>query len=235
MDKAILEKCQRILGYTFSDLSILETALTHASVSSSREQSNERLEFLGDAVLGLVICHELYEHADNLLEGDMTKIKSSVVSRQTCARVTEQLGLAEWMSFGSGMLSGGALPLSIMAAVYEAIVGAIYVDGGLEPAKKFILSSMKSFLDEAMESGHQENYKSMLQQVAQRRWGSPPSYQLLDEKGPDHNKCFEVAVHIDGVHFPSAWGRTKKDAEQQAARSVLIDLGLLNADKDIQQ
>ena len=222
-----VERCQKIIGYRFIDPELLRLALTHASVAPTRARSNERMEFLGDAVLDLVICQELYQRDQELLEGQMTKIKSAVVSRQTCADIAESLGIQEALHLEKGMAAGGDLPRSISAAVFESIVGAIYLDGGLGPAGDFILTHMRPHITEALGDEHQKNYKSALQQHAQRRWGAPPSYQLLDEKGPDHNKCFEVAVSIAGKCFPSAWGMTKKDAEQKAALAALIALGVM--------
>ena len=218
--------------HKFSNIEILARALTHSSVAHNRQDSNERMEFLGDAVLALVVCRELYDHADELTEGEMTKIKSAVVSRSTCAVLAEEIGLCDQLVLGKGMSRRGQLPLSVAAAVFESIIGAIYLDGGLEPASDFILRYICPHIDEALANEHQENFKSMLQQHAQRRLGLTPDYQLLDEKGPDHSKCFEVAVSIEGKHFPSAWGMTKKQAEQGAAKLALAELGLLLNDQD---
>ena len=227
VDESAIEQCQEIIGYRFLDPQLLSVALTHASVAPTRAQSNERLEFLGDAVLGIVVCHELYRRENELLEGEMTKVKSVVVSRQTCARIAEELGIAKLMTLGKGMGSSSGLPMSILAAVFEAIIGAMYVDGGLAPAAEFVLKHVRPHLEEALANEHQRNYKSVLQQHAQREWDTTPTYEVLDEKGPDHSKCFEVGVAIDGVRFPSAWGMSKKEAEQEAARQALLKLGLL--------
>lgn len=224
----ILRKCERILGYRFKDRELLERALTHSSVARSRSESNERLEFLGDAVLGLVVCQALYERDERLAEGEMTRVKSWVVSRETCAQVSIDHGVTELMSLGKGLTNGGQLPQSISAALLEALIGAVYLDGGLEPARELILRLVGGYIDQALGDGHQKNYKSALQQHAQRRWGLTPEYVLLDEKGPDHDKAFEVAVSINGTHYPSAWGKTKKDAEQDSARLALSELGLLD-------
>lgn len=232
MEQAALEQCQKIIGYTFSDPSLLILALTHASVAPTRAQSNERLEFLGDAVLGLATCHELYDHPDELMEGEMTKIKSVVVSRQICAVVAAELGIADLIFLGKGMAERARLPVSVLAAVFESIIGAIYLDGGLKHAQDFVLTHLRPHLEEALANEHQQNYKSLLQQHSQRSMGMKPEYQLLDEKGPDHNKCFEVGVSIGGRHFPSAWGMTKKEAEQEAARQALVKLELLPAEPD---
>jgi len=227
LDEPLLDRCQQIIGYQFRDLSLLEQALTHASVAANRLASNERLEFLGDAVLGLVVCQELYERHADLLEGEMTKIKSTVVSRRTCAEVVEEASLAGVVILGKGMPSAEKLPPSVMAGVFESIVAAVYLDGGLGPARACILQWMVPHIEEALATEHQRNYKSLLQQHAQRRWGQTPEYHLLDEKGPDHSKCFEVSVSLRGRHYPSAWGMNKKEAEQAAALNALRELDLL--------
>ncbi len=231
VDQNILNQCQKIIGYRFKDLSLLSLALTHASVAQARVKSNERLEFLGDAVLDLTVCHELYSRYEDLLEGEMTMIKSSVVSRQTCAVIAEEIGLCEKLSMGKGMHSADGLPMSVSAAVFEAIIGAIYLDGGLGPVKRFILDRIEPHIAEALANEHQKNYKSMLQQYVQRKLGTTPLYVLLDEKGPDHSKCFEVAIQVEDRHFPSAWGKNKKEAEQAAARLAVSELGLLKDDR----
>jgi len=227
VEAGALQHCQALIGYNFSNPDLLQLALTHASVALTRTESNERLEFLGDAVLGLAVCHELYSSQKDLLEGDMTKIKSAVVSRQTCANIAEETGISELVETGKGMTDQAGLPMSVMAAVFEAIVGAIYLDGGLEPAMRFILRHARPHIDEALTDEHQRNYKSALQQHAQRLYNTMPQYLVLDEKGPDHNKAFEVAVVINGRSFSSAWGKSKKEAEQEAARKALMELGLL--------
>ncbi len=232
MEQAAIDKCQAVIGYQFTDPVLLSVALTHASVAPSRVQSNERMEFLGDAILSLVVCHDLYRHHDELLEGEMTKIKSVVVSRQTCARIARKLGISELVWLGKGMVGGAGPPMSVSAAVFEAIIGAIYLDGGLGAAREFVLAHVGSHLEDALVDEHHENYKSMLQQYSQRKWNTTPKYPLLDEKGPDHSKCFEIAVTIEGAHFPSAWGMSKKEAEQAAARQALIELGLLEVETE---
>jgi ribonuclease-3 len=226
-----LQQCQEIIGYRFSDPALLSQALTHSSVAPSRQESNERLEFLGDAVLAIVVCHELYDHVDDLTEGEMTKIKSAVVSRQTCAEVANEAGVCEQLFLGKGVSQRGGLPVSVAGAVFEAIIGAVYLDGGLTPARDFILCHLRPHIAKALANEHQDNYKSMLQQYVQRQWAATPQYHVLDEKGPEHSKCFEVAVSIGGEHFPSAWGMTKKQAEQEAACRALTELGQVVADE----
>ena len=222
--QTVLQTCQERVGYRFHDADLLKLALHHASSADHRRDSNERMEFLGDAVLGLVVCQALYERLPNALEGEMTKIKSAVVSRRTCARVAHALQLTEGLVVGQGMDQGEHLPSSLAAGTLEAVIAAIYLDGGLEAAREFILRHMEDELQKATDSQHQFNYKSHLQQWAQRELSATPLYELLDEKGPDHSKCFEVAVTINGRQFPSAWGPNKKEAEQKAARLALITL-----------
>jgi len=223
----VLDDYQGRIGYRFADIDLLRYALRHASSADHRRDSNERMEFLGDSVLGLVVCHALYERLPGALEGDMTKIKSAVVSRRCCARVAQELRLTDGLVLGQGMDAGPGLPGSLAAGTLEAVIAAIYLDGGLEPAREFVLRYMGDELDQATESRHHFNFKSQLQQWAQRETGSTPAYELLDEKGPDHSKCFEVAVTIGGRQLPSAWGPNKKEAEQKAARLALVALGEL--------
>lgn len=222
-----LESCQKCIGYTFQDPQVLQSALNHASAMDHRGQSNERLEFLGDAVLGLVICQELFERFPKSQEGELTKIKSAVVSRRTCADVADRLTLPRYLRLGKGVESGEQMPRSLAAAVLESVIAAVFIDGGLEAARRFILFAMESELTEAADSEHRFNFKSQLQQCAQRKWNSTPQYELLDEKGPDHSKCFEVAVTIGTQQFPGAWGPSKKEAEQKAAHLALVRMGEL--------
>jgi len=220
-----LETCQQRIGYRFGNPDLLRAALTHSSSASHRIESNERLEFLGDAVLGLVVCQSLYERLPRAQEGELTKIKSAVVSRRTCANVAARLGLTDALVLGQGMEPGERLPRSLAAGVFESIIAAIYLDGGLEVVREFILTNMDEEMRAATASDHQFNYKSQLQQYAQRNLNATPVYELLDEKGPDHAKCFEVAVTVGTRQFPGAWGPSKKEAEQKAAYLALSELG----------
>ena len=219
-----ITSCEQQLGYTFQDKSLLSLALTHASGADHRLASNERLEFLGDAILGAVVCQRLYQKYPESLEGDLTTIKSAVVSRQTCAKVSQNLGLEKFLVIGKGMTNSESVPLSLLAGLFESLVAAIYLDGGEKSARCFI----ERYLDPEIElvaSGEAGgNYKSLLQQLAQRDFGSTPVYQLLDEKGPDHAKCFKVAAVVSDKAFAPAWGRNKKEAEQHAACNALAQV-----------
>ncbi len=216
-----LQQAEQATGYTFTDRDLLQQALTHASLSEHRLHSNERLEFFGDAVLGMIVCEELYSRFGEALEGDLTKIKSVVVSRRTCELIARKRGLEECLLLGKGIGERDQVPNSLLAAVYESLIGAIYLDGGLEQAKRFVLGDMSEHIQAAADSENQQNYKSHLQQHVQKESGAIPIYEVLDEKGPDHSKCFEVCVSVFGKRHPSAWGNSKKEAEQKAALKAL--------------
>jgi len=217
----ILEECQTTLGYRFQRADLLRAALTHTSGADTRLSSNERMEFLGDSVLGLVCCEQLYLRFPEYQEGDLTKIKSAVVSRRTCARISRLLNLGDYLFLGKGMNFQTAMPANLLADVFESLVGAIFLDGGLEPAKEFILKYLNPEIELVADAAHAGNYKSLLQQVAQKEFNATPQYHLLDEKGPDHSKCFKLSAVIGRYHYPAAWGRTKKEAEQKAAMNAL--------------
>jgi ribonuclease-3 len=219
---------EQVLGHTFRNPQLLKESLTHASIADTRLKSNERMEFLGDAVLDLIICEALYLKFPEFLEGELTKIKSAVVSRRTCAEVAKETGLADLLIIGKGISSRDAMPSSLAAAVYESIVAAIYLDGGFDVVKQYVLRTMSPKIEFIAANIHQQNYKAVLQQHAQKIIGATPIYELLDEKGPDHSKCFEVCVCIGGRRFNSAWGPNKKMAEQKAALLALEELGVLD-------
>jgi ribonuclease-3 len=220
----ILEDCQQAIGYRFRQPELLRSALTHASGANTRLASNERMEFLGDSVLGLVTCEQLYLRFPDYQEGDLTKVKSVVVSRRTCARFSRALNLGDYLFLGRGMYQQTVVPSSMLADVYESLVAAIYLDGGLEAARTFILKHLGPEIEQVAEGAHGGNFKSLLQQVAQREFNATPQYVLLDEKGPDHSKCFKIAAQIGRHTYAGAWGRNKKEAEQRAAMNALAQV-----------
>jgi ribonuclease-3 len=220
------------IGYCFKDPELLKRALTHASVAENRVDSNERMEFLGDSVLGLIVSERIYHRYPELLEGEMTKIKSTAVSRQTCAQIARRLGLHEFLVLGKGMQANEGIPQSLAAAVLESIIAAVYLDGGYAEVERFIGQHVDPLIERAFESGHQENFKSVLQQHAQQTEQDPPVYRVLDEKGPDHAKCFKVAAELAGRRFNPCWGQSKKQAEQLAALAALVELGLVEQTDD---
>jgi len=220
----LFQDCEERIGYTFTDKRLLQAALTHASGAEHRLASNERLEFLGDAILGAVVCELLYRQYPQYLEGDLTRIKSIVVSRQTCTKISESLGMQEFLILGKGMTTHPSVPPSLLADVFESLVAAMYLDGGAEAARVFLERHMAPEIESAVGGEMGDNYKSMLQQLAQREHGTTPTYQLLDEKGPDHSKCFKIAAQVGNSRFEAAWGRNKKEAEQRAARNALCEI-----------
>jgi len=220
----LLASCEQRVGYVFSDKNLLQAALTHASGAEHRLASNERLEFLGDAILGAVVCEVLYRQFPEYLEGELTRIKSIVVSRQTCAKISESLGMQEFLILGKGMTTHPSVPSSLLADVFESMVAGIYLDGGSQAAREFLERFILPEIELAAGGVLGKNYKSLLQQLAQREHGTTPNYQLLDEKGPDHSKCFKIAAQIGGIRYQAAWGRNKKEAEQLAARNALNEM-----------
>jgi ribonuclease-3 len=223
-ERSLLEQCQSVIEYEFENPAFLRSALVHASGADHRLASNERLEFLGDAILGAIVCELLFRKFPEYLEGDLTRIKSAVVSRRTCAKISQKLGFETFLVLGKGMGSHEETPSSVLADVFESVVGAIYLDGGMEAAKRFIVRHIEAEIDATVDGHDGINYKSHLQQMAQRQFGATPTYLLLDEKGPDHLKCFKIAAQIGRQRYAPAWGRNKKDAEQRAAMNALSQL-----------
>jgi ribonuclease III len=219
-----LEACEQRLGYVFRDKRLLQAALTHASGADHRLASNERLEFLGDAILGAVVCEMLYHGYPEYLEGDLTKIKSVVVSRKSCARISRGLGLQELLFVGKGMATHREFPPSLLSDVFESLLAALYLDGGDPVARAFIEQHIGPEIKLAVAGTTGGNYKSLLQQLAQRQFGGTPVYHLVEEKGPDHAKTFKISAAVGKQRFQAAWGRNKKEAEQRAARNALAQI-----------
>ncbi|HNO79004.1 MAG TPA: ribonuclease III [Phycisphaerae bacterium] len=224
----LLNRAQELAGHRFTDIDLLVSAVTHASLAQSRLTSNERLEFLGDAVLGLITCEELFRRYPDKLEGEMTKVKSVVVSRKVCAKIADDIGLSDLLRLGKGMTEGNVIPSSVRAGVFEAFIAALYLDAGMEVTREFLIPRLTRYIERTVKSKNMENYKSTLQQYAQKQLNATPRYESLDEKGPDHSKCFEVAVVIQARRFQSAWAPNKKEAEQQAALLALKELNLIS-------
>jgi ribonuclease-3 len=220
----LLTRCEHVVGYKFRDRTLLRAALTHASGAEHRLASNERLEFLGDSILGMVVCEMLFRQFPQYQEGELTKIKSVVVSRQTCAKISEALGLQEFLILGKGMTMSPGVPPSLLADVFESLVAAMYLDGGEAAARQFLHTYIGPEVELAATGELGGNYKSLLQQYAQREFGSTPTYHMLDEKGPDHSKCFKMAAQVRNQRYHAAWGRNKKEAEQRAASNALSEL-----------
>lgn len=220
----MLQQCEAALDYQFVNQELLRNCLTHASGANHRLASNERLEFLGDAILGAVVCEMLYHRFPEEPEGELTRIKSIVVSRSTCAKISESLALPRFLLLGKGLSVNDMVPMSVAAAVFESLIAGVYLDGGLEPSRRLIERVMGPEIELAGGVDHGRNHKSLLQQYAQKMFGETPVYRLLDEKGPDHSKCFKVAALIGQQTYQPAWGANKKAAEQRAAQNALYEL-----------
>lgn len=224
-DASVLDQCQAVLGYTFSKIELLRAALTHTSSANTRGASNERLEFLGDSILGLVTCEQLYHRFPEYQEGDLTKVKSVVVSRKTCAEFSKKLGLGDFLFLGRNAFGrDDVLPSNLLADAFESVVAAIYLDGGWETARQFVLKFVVPEIDLVAHDAINNNAKSLLQQLAQKEFGGTPRYYVLDEQGPDHDKCFKIAADVNGHFFPPAWGRNKKEAELKAAMNAIAEV-----------
>ncbi|MCZ6795749.1 MAG: ribonuclease III [Planctomycetota bacterium] len=218
-----LRACEARIGYRFQDFTYLFQALTHSSIKTFDQPSNERLEFLGDSILGLVMTEFLYNFYTDKDEGELTQIKSVVVSTSVLARESGRLGISDLYNVGKGV-GGRRIPTSLQANVFEAVVAAIYKDGGLEPSRRFVLRNLYHQVLAVAENQHQKNYKSLLQQWIQKERNLTPTYRVVSEKGPDHHKNFEVVALLAKERCQSGKGRSKKEAEQVAARETLRSL-----------
>ncbi len=215
------------LEYRFKDSSLLRTALTHSSYANENRASgavcNERLEFLGDSVLGVLVAERLYTQCTEMPEGDMTRLRADLVCEQSLAAVAEELELGKYLRLGRGEEhTGGRSRRSILADAVEAVLAAIYLDGGFDNAQRFVDRFILSRMD--AEEKHVGDFKTKLQELVQQHSGQILTYPLLSEEGPDHNKTFTVQVALNGEVLGVGRGRTKKQAEQAAARQALSAL-----------
>lgn len=221
----VLRRCQEDLGYLFKDLTLLERALIHTSCKLEYKGSNERLEFLGDAILGMVISEHVYKAFPEYYEGELTKIKSVIVSQSTLAKVGNRLRLGQYITVGKGLhdyqVALGGFPRSLIANVFEAVIAAIYLDGGLKAARDFILAHLSEDVKLVCRDEHEKNYKSLLQQYCQKYMNTTPHYRVVRQEGPDHGKVFEVVVVIKDGEYGHGKGKSKKEAEQLAAEVTL--------------
>mgnify|MGYP004664556531 CR=1 FL=1 len=217
-----MHEIEEKLGYEFKDARYVKTALTHSSYANEhRCQSNERLEFLGDSVLGMVVAAHLYRLFPDMPEGKMTRLRAELVCEQSLWSVASRLGFGERLRLGKGEeLSGGRERHSILADCVEALIAAMYLDGGFEVAESFIEKHILCALDEISRSSGSD-YKTELQELVQQKPNQLLSYEMVSESGPDHMKSFSFEVRLNGERLGSGEGRTKKEAEQNAARCAL--------------
>ncbi len=224
-----METLEARIGYTFHDRRLLQNALMHSSYANENRArgctSNERLEFLGDSVLGMVTATRLYRLYPDMPEGKLSRLRAELVCEQSLHAVALELGLGSYIRLGHGEArNGGRERPSILADAVEAIIAAIYLDGGLESAQRFILDHILTGLAEG-QMHHVADYKTDLQERVQRKPGQALEYTLLSESGPDHNKSFTMNVLLNGSEIGRGTGRTKKEAEQSAAKSALERMG----------
>jgi len=214
------------LGYTFQNRALLENALTHSSCaneSRGRLLSNERLEFLGDSILGMVVADHLYRNHPDLPEGELTRTRAALVCEESLVEVAQELNLGQYLQLGKGEEAGGGRQRpSIQADAVEAVLAAVYLDGGIGSARKIIQKYILS--REVAGLTKPRDYKTALQELIQRESGQVLRYRLTGEEGPDHNKRFFVEVDLNGASIGAGNGRSKKEAEQMAARAAVAAL-----------
>ncbi len=216
----ILVALQERVGHDFGDRKLLEQALVHPSLAPESGGDNQRLEFLGDAVLGLVIGERLMQQLPDLDEGALSRLRAALVSADSLARLAVDLGLDERIRLGKGEeKTGGRAKTSILAACYEAVVGAIFLDGGYEAARRAVARHFGG--DLRARARKYTDYKSALQELTQARYGAAPEYRTVDVRGPDHDRRYRIEVVVDGVVRGVAEGASRKKAEQHAARKAI--------------
>ena len=219
-----LTEIEERLGHGFAAGSLLRQALTHASATTGAWSDNERLEFLGDAVVSLAVNDYLFRCFTQCSEGTLTEIKSAVVSTASLARRARALELERFAVMGKGMPAAAKLSDSVLANLFEAVVGALYIDAGFVRAREFVLQQLSPEIEAAADGSGEQNHKAELQRICTRRWNELPGYRVLSETGPDHDKTFEVVAVVNDRTFAPATGRTKKEAEQRAAANALTKL-----------
>lgn len=226
-----LSRLEESIGYTFRQSGLLKHALTHSSYINEKShlKNNERLEFLGDAVLELVVSEWLFRQYPEMPEGELTKVRAKIVCTDSLSKASAQHELGVFLYLGKGEeITGGRQRKSILANTFEAVVGAVYLDGGLEAAKEMILSMLGTCILKAVDGNLIIDYKTKLQEVVQQKPDALLEYRLEQETGPEHNKTFYVHLYHNGRLIGDGAGSNKKEAEQQAAYRGLIQLGVLN-------
>ncbi len=221
-----ISEFQSVIGYEFKNRNIIKTALTHSSYANERGQGecNERLEFLGDSVLGIITAEYFYHNLNHLPEGEMTKKRAACACEKSLYKFAKEINLGKYIYLGRGEENmGGRDRASILADAFEAVIAAIYLDGGLENARKFVLRFVKKAANENISL---KDYKTELQEIIQKNPDEHLSYVLVGESGPDHDKRFEVEVMLNSNVIGCGIGRSKKLAEQEAARQALELMGI---------
>ena len=218
-----LEEFENKIEYKFKDIKLLKNAFTHTSYANENKvQSNEKLEFLGDAILEFTVSEYLYKNYKTLKEGEMTKVRATVVCEDSLYKIATKYHFEELLYLGrSERLSGGAQKPAILADSVEAVIAAIFMDSGIEEARKFIVENLKDEIEKASKNVGQKDYKTVLQEELQKHGSVKIEYEIIEEKGPDHDKTFVSEVKCDGKVLATGSGNTKKQAEMEAARKAL--------------
>lgn len=218
-----IERLEKNIGYNFKDKNLLKNALTHTSYANEHNlESNEKLEFLGDSILEFISSDYMYNKYKNLKEGEMTKVRASVVCEKSLHKVALLHNFSDFLFLGkSEMVTGGNKRPAILADSVEAVIAAIYIDGGLEPAKKFIIDNLKNSIEIATKNVGKKDYKTVLQEELQKNGEVKIEYKIINESGPDHDKTFEAEVCLNGKVLATGKGKSKKEAEMHAAKKAL--------------
>ena len=219
-------KLEKELGYTFKNKQLLQTALTHTSYANENKvSSNEKLEFLGDSILEFLSSIYIYNNYTNLKEGEMTKVRAQVVCEASLYKVAKAHNFSDFLLLGkSEIVNGGPVKAAIMADSVEAIIAAMYIDGGLEPANNFIIKNLSDEIDFATRNVGQKDYKTVLQEILQKHGDVDIKYKIIKESGPDHNKIFFAEVLYNGKVLAKGEGKSKKLAEMDAARIAINNM-----------
>lgn len=220
-----LKQFEENIGYSFNNIEILKNALTHTSYANEQNvKSNEKLEFLGDAILEFITSEYLYNNYSNLKEGEMTKVRASVVCEESLYKVAIKLNFSDFLYLGkSEIVSNGKARPAILADSVEAIIAAMYLDGGIAPVKNFVINNLKDAIWEASKNVGMKDYKTVLQEKLQVHGDVHIEYEIIQESGPDHNKSFTAQVKLNGKVLATGEGKSKKSAEMQAARNAILN------------
>lgn len=227
-----LKDLQIAIGYAFNDGLLLNTALTHSSYVANRTEKlehYERLEFLGDSILSMIISQYIYKHCTEMAEGQLTRIRASIVCEPSLYEAADKINLGRYLLISKGEeLTGGRSRASILADAFEALIAAIYLDGGINKAKSFVLGALKDIIERGIQSKIITDYKSFFQEYIQKSSQAQISYKLLSEEGPAHNRTFEIALMLDDEIIGTGSGNSKKEAQQAAAKNAMEKLGIEN-------
>lgn len=218
-----LENFQKNIGYSFTNIELLKNALTHTSYANEHDvKSNEKLEFLGDAILEFVTSDYIFNNYSHLKEGEMTKVRASVVCEESLYKVALMLNFSDFLYLGkSQQVGNGKTSPAILADSVEAVIAAMYLDGGINPVKEFIISNLKSAIELASKSVGMKDYKTVLQEKLQTHGNVHIKYEIIAESGPDHDKSFTAQVKLNGKILASGTGKSKKGAEMEAAKNAM--------------